>query len=79
MFSESPDQFALILFGSKETDNNLAKENEYRNIAVMTKHFSTANWKILRTVKELEVNVGHTGDWLDAIVVAVQLMKDESE
>lgn len=79
LFSESTDQFAIILFGTEKTQNNLAEGNEYCNIAVLTEHFSQCSWELLRLIKELKVNTDCIADWLDAIVVAVQFIKDETK
>ena len=79
LFSETPDEFALITFGGETTNNALANEKEYRGIDVKTDHFSTVNPEILREVENLKVNPNGVGDWLDAIVVATQFISEENK
>lgn len=79
IFSNSADEIGLILFGCAETKNCIADETGYRNIAVLTEHLILADWELLRVVNELDINLNCTADWLDALVVALQFIKDETE
>ncbi len=67
------------MFGCSKTDNKLADEGEYRNIAVITKKLVTADWELLSRVNEQKLHDFTSADWLDALVIAMQLLKDEME
>ena len=71
---------SLILLGTTSTDNELNKQHQggYENInhAIPMKPMS---WDILKYVKDSidpPTDDGFTGDWLDAIVVAMDHFND---
>lgn len=56
MFQESKDELALILYGSEESNNDLADEDNYRNINVVFP-LSPANWHLFEEIQK--VKPGH--------------------
>ena len=67
------DEVALILLGSKETENSL----NYKNIK-LTHSLALPSWEMVQFVNDLEGTTVN-GDWLDAVVVAMDVLKKESE
>ena len=55
MFQESKDELALILYGSGETNNDLADENNYQNINVAFP-LSSANWHLFEEIQKITPN-----------------------
>ncbi|XP_054268759.1 X-ray repair cross-complementing protein 5-like isoform X2 [Macrosteles quadrilineatus] len=79
IFANSQDEFGLVLIGSEETKNEL----NYPNVYVQNSYFSCANWNLMKNISNLTV-AKHSGnssnsDWLDGLIVAVNLLKEESE
>ncbi|CAB4068052.1 XRCC5 [Lepeophtheirus salmonis] len=74
-FSEAKDRFALVLFGSQETDNSM----DYEGVKVVRDVWGPASFELLRY---LELKVGGESekgsDWLDAIVVGLDYLKDKA-
>jgi hypothetical protein len=73
IFASSKDEIALILLGSKETENRL----NYKNIKV-THPLLLPSWELVQFVEDLEGTMVNA-DWLDAIVVAMDVLKEETE
>eukprot|EP00096_Caligus_rogercresseyi_P006682 TRINITY_DN2339_c0_g1_i3.p1 TRINITY_DN2339_c0_g1~~TRINITY_DN2339_c0_g1_i3.p1 ORF type:complete len:692 (+),score=194.79 TRINITY_DN2339_c0_g1_i3:80-2155(+) len=75
MFSEAKDRFVLVLFGSEETDNGL----EYPGVKIVKDLWGPASFDLLRYL-ELKVGGDSTkgSDWLDAIVVGLDFLKDKA-
>ncbi|GFS04275.1 X-ray repair cross-complementing protein 5-like [Elysia marginata] len=70
IFAESKDEVALILFGTPDTDNPLDDGESYQNIT-LKRPLGIADFDLLRTVQS-ELQPSDTpGDFLDAIVVAL--------
>ncbi|XP_065070753.1 X-ray repair cross-complementing protein 5-like [Rhopilema esculentum] len=71
IFSESKDEVAVILFGTDDTKNPLAETLPgYRNITIL-QELGLPNFELLRMLNE-DVNLGTaSGDFIDAIVVAM--------
>ena len=67
------DEVALILLGSDETGNSL----NYRNIKV-THPLALPSWEMVQFVNDLKGTTVN-GDWLDAVVVAMDVLKKETE
>ena len=67
------DEVALILLGSDETGNSL----NYRNIKV-THSLALPSWEMVQFVNDLKGTTVN-GDWLDAVVVAMDVLKKETE
>jgi hypothetical protein len=67
------DEVALILLGSNETGNSL----NYKNIKV-THSLALPSWEMVQFVNDLK-GTTVSGDWLDAVVVAMDILKKETE
>lgn len=82
IFSDSIDEIGVILFGSDETKNELAEDNfsdQYQHINVVTECLMIPTWDIVKKVLKLHAtNITNT-DWLDAIIVAMQFIKTQTE
>ncbi|KAK7085706.1 hypothetical protein SK128_020501 [Halocaridina rubra] len=68
------DMVGLVLCGSNETDNALATDNQYRNIKLLQPPL-TVTWDIINRVENISGG-RESGDWLDALVVAMDLLHD---
>lgn len=74
IFIRSKDEIGLILLGCDNTDNSL----NYPNISI---GFSIGlpSWdRISYTEKDIPKSSSN-GDWIEAIVLAMQMLKDETE
>ncbi|XP_071033496.1 X-ray repair cross-complementing protein 5 isoform X2 [Parasteatoda tepidariorum] len=76
IFSESKDEIALVLCGTKETCNKLADEGdvEFSNVEVV-QEFKPANWELLEYVNKIKssnVFVHNIKD--NALLVAINLL-----
>jgi hypothetical protein len=67
------DEVALMLLGSDETENSL----NYKNIK-LTHSLALPSWEMVQFVSNLKGTTVN-GDWLDAVVVAMDVLKKESE
>jgi len=67
------DETALILLGSDETENNL----NYKRIKV-THSLALPSWEMVQFVNDMKGTTVN-GDWLDAVVVAMDVLKKETE
>lgn len=72
IFANLKDEVALILLGSEETNNNL----NYKNISV-AHSLGLPSWEMVQFVEDLKETVVDA-DWIDAIVVAVDFLKEET-
>lgn len=78
MFAEKcRDEVAIILLGSDETDNSLATPDQYQNIKVLQEP-RLVSWDIIHEVERI-TGGKKSGDWLDALVVAMDLLHDPDE
>jgi hypothetical protein len=73
ILGQSKDEVALILLGSDETENSL----NYKNIKV-THSLALPSWEVLQFVNNLKGTTVNA-DWLDAIVVAMNVLKEETK
>ncbi|XP_067009130.2 X-ray repair cross-complementing protein 5 [Anabrus simplex] len=74
IFSLAKDEIGMVLVGSKESANPL----EYHHISeafVLT----LPSWKMLKIVEKDIVGTNEVADWLDGIVIAMNMLKMESE
>lgn len=70
MFSQSKDEIALVLFGTEGTANDLADHDNYQHVT-LAQPLGLVSWELLHYV-ENDIQPSNTsGDFLDAIVVAV--------
>ncbi|CAF4451221.1 unnamed protein product, partial [Rotaria sp. Silwood2] len=77
MFQESKDELALILYGADESNNDLADEDNYRNINVVFP-LSPANWHLFEEIQKIKPG-SNPADLVDAIVVAADHLRRETE
>ncbi|XP_023235684.1 X-ray repair cross-complementing protein 5-like [Centruroides sculpturatus] len=79
IFSESKDNIALVLCGTSETDNQLARanKNEYLNISVQY-NLQTASWDLLQYIQNIE-GTSITADYIDALVVAMDILAEQTK
>lgn len=73
ILANSKDEVALILLGSDETENSL----NYKNIR-LTHSLAMPTWEMVQFVNDLKGTTVNA-DWLDAIVVAMHVLKEETE
>nr|XP_014030197.1 unnamed protein product [Salmo salar] len=77
VFAENKDELALVLFGSDDTKNNLAKDGQYQNISVH-RQLMIPNFELLEEIQN-DVHPGsQQADWLDALVVCMDLLQNET-
>ncbi|KAI1899244.1 hypothetical protein AGOR_G00059810 [Albula goreensis] len=77
VFAETKDELALVLFGTDETKNPLAGDGQYQNIFVR-RHLMMADFELLEDIQN-EVQPGsQQADWLDALVVCMDLLQKET-
>jgi hypothetical protein len=67
------DEIALILLGSDATKNSL----NYKNISV-THSLALPSWEMVQLVEDLKGTMVNA-DWVDAIVVAMDVLREETE
>eukprot|EP01137_Pigoraptor_chileana_P000123 Opistho-2@35758 len=72
MFQSPKDEIGLVLFGTKETNNNLADESSYRNVCVVHP-VRTASTELLRSVTEIAPGP-KSADFIDALIVAIDAL-----
>ncbi|XP_066268774.1 X-ray repair cross-complementing protein 5-like [Branchiostoma lanceolatum] len=79
MFSQSKDEVALILLGTQETANELAgtDEESYLNITV-ARPLGQPDFDLLEFVKNDIVPGPVSADFVDAIVVALDLVRNQT-
>jgi hypothetical protein len=73
ILGNSKDEVALILLGSDEPENSL----DYKNIK-LTHSLALPSWEMVQFVNDLKGTTVN-GDWLDAVVVAMDVLKRETE
>ena len=75
LYSESKDMLGVILFGCQETANPL----DYPGVKVVGGGLTLADWDTVAFLKEQVAGSDAQGDWLDALVVACDFLKNETE
>uniref|UniRef100_A0A1B6GA37 VWFA domain-containing protein n=1 Tax=Cuerna arida TaxID=1464854 RepID=A0A1B6GA37_9HEMI len=75
IFSDAADQFSLIFVGSNKTENDM----DYPHIEVKQRWFVPPNWDLLRAIENMKTTDVNSADWLDGLIVAVNLLKHETE
>ncbi|XP_042241510.1 X-ray repair cross-complementing protein 5-like [Homarus americanus] len=71
------DMVGIVLFGTNDTENRLAKANQYQHITVM-KEPRFVDWQMIAEVDDLPRG-NSPGDWLDALIVAMDLLQDPDD
>ncbi|XP_069957973.1 X-ray repair cross-complementing protein 5 isoform X2 [Cherax quadricarinatus] len=75
MFAEKcRDLVGIVLFGTNGTNNNLASADQYQHITVL-RELRTVDWELINEVENLPYG-NSTGDWVDALVVGMDLLHD---
>ncbi|XP_076326989.1 X-ray repair cross-complementing protein 5-like isoform X2 [Tachypleus tridentatus] len=79
IFSESKDEFALVLLGTEETANNLAdtESGEYCHITV-AQNLKQADWKLLQFVQDIEVSMV-SADFVDGIIIGMDVLMHQTQ
>ncbi|XP_070533798.1 X-ray repair cross-complementing protein 5-like [Ptychodera flava] len=74
VFADSKDEVALVLFGTPNTGNELAEDEEYQNITV-AKPMGPATLDLLEyVVKDIQAS-NISADFVDALVVSMDLLE----
>ncbi|XP_018026731.1 X-ray repair cross-complementing protein 5 [Hyalella azteca] len=68
------DKVGILLLGTDETDNPLAKPGEYQHITVLQSP-REVDWACVEAAQKLPRG-SHAADWLDALVIAIDLLHD---
>lgn len=77
VFSESKDEIALVLFGTDNTDNALAGEDQYQNITVR-RHLMLPDFDLLEDIESKIQPGSRQADFLDALIVCMDLIQRET-
>ncbi|XP_005361717.1 X-ray repair cross-complementing protein 5 [Microtus ochrogaster] len=77
VFSESKDEIALVLFGTDNTDNALAGEDQYQNITVR-RHLMLPDFDLLEDIENKIQPGSRQADFLDALIVCMDLIQRET-
>ncbi|XP_044222030.1 X-ray repair cross-complementing protein 5 isoform X2 [Thunnus albacares] len=77
VFSETKDELALVLFGTDSTKNSLDKDGQYQNITVH-RHLMMADFELLEEIENQIHPESQQADWLDALVVCMDLIQTET-
>lgn len=77
VFSEKKDELGLVLFGTDTTKNPLASDGQYQNITVFH-HLMIPDFSLLEEVNSQLQPGNQQADWLDALVVCMDLLQKES-
>lgn len=79
MFTTPKDEIALILIGTDCTNNVLNTTlGDYEHISVAF-NLEQTNWQMLRILeREIEAPTSSEGDWLDALIVAMDFLKEQT-
>ena len=75
LFAESRDEFAVVMFGSEDTNNNLS----YENINVLERGMAPADWELVSFLREHISGTNMEPDWMDGVIVALDFLKNASE
>ncbi|XP_053926289.1 X-ray repair cross-complementing protein 5 isoform X1 [Cuculus canorus] len=77
VFAESRDEVAVVLFGTDGTRNDLASEDQYQNITVH-RSLMLPDFDLLEDVQDLIKPGTEQADFLDAIIVCMDLLQKET-
>ncbi|KAK3543304.1 hypothetical protein QTP70_014034 [Hemibagrus guttatus] len=77
VFAESKNELAIVLFGTDDTKNPLAQNGQYQNICIH-RHLMMADFELLEDVEHNIQPGGQHADWLDALVVCMDLLQKET-
>uniref|UniRef100_A0A665WWE8 Ku domain-containing protein n=1 Tax=Echeneis naucrates TaxID=173247 RepID=A0A665WWE8_ECHNA len=77
VFAETKDELALVLFGTDSTKNPLAQDGQYQNISIH-RHLMMPDFDLLEEIENQIHPESQQVDWLDALVVCMDLLKTET-
>lgn len=77
VFAENKDEIGLVLFGTDGTKNPLANDGQYENITVH-RHLMIPDFELLEEIERELQPGGQQADWLDALVVCMDLLQNET-
>lgn len=78
VFSETKVELALVLFGTDSTDNPLSQDGQYQHIRVH-RHLMVPDFDLLIEIENQIQPESQQGDWLDALVVCMDLLHTETK
>uniref|UniRef100_A0A8C7YYU1 X-ray repair cross-complementing protein 5 n=1 Tax=Oryzias sinensis TaxID=183150 RepID=A0A8C7YYU1_9TELE len=78
VFAETKDEVALVLFGTDATKNPLEQDEQYQNI-VVHRHLMVPDFDLLEEIEHQIHPEGQQADWLDALVVCMDLLQKETQ
>ncbi|KAB5577299.1 hypothetical protein PHYPO_G00208290 [Pangasianodon hypophthalmus] len=77
VFAENKNELGLVLFGTDDTKNSLAQDGQYQNICIH-RHLMMADFELLEEIEHNLQPGGQHADWLDALVVCMDLLQKET-
>ncbi|NWY55072.1 XRCC5 protein, partial [Chionis minor] len=77
VFAESKDEVAVVLFGTGGTRNALASVGQYQNISVH-RSLMLPDFDLLEDIQDLIKPGSEQADFLDAIIVCMDLLQNET-
>ncbi|XP_062861614.1 X-ray repair cross-complementing protein 5 isoform X2 [Trichomycterus rosablanca] len=77
VFAETKDELGLVLFGTDDTKNPLAQDDQYQNIFIR-RHLMMPDFELLEEIEHQLKPGGQHADWLDALVVCMDLLQKET-
>uniref|UniRef100_A0A673JBG2 X-ray repair cross-complementing protein 5 n=1 Tax=Sinocyclocheilus rhinocerous TaxID=307959 RepID=A0A673JBG2_9TELE len=77
VFAENKDEVGLVLFGTDGTKNGLAEDGQYENITVH-RRLMMPDFELLEEIESKLQPGGQQADWLDALVVCMDLLQEET-
>uniref|UniRef100_A0A8C3ALN0 X-ray repair cross-complementing protein 5 n=1 Tax=Cyclopterus lumpus TaxID=8103 RepID=A0A8C3ALN0_CYCLU len=78
VFAETKDELALVLFGTDSTKNSLDQDGQYQNITVH-RNLMIPDFELLEEIEHQVHPESHQADWLDALVVCMDLLQTETK
>ncbi|XP_031714163.1 X-ray repair cross-complementing protein 5 isoform X2 [Anarrhichthys ocellatus] len=78
VFAETKDELALVLFGTDSTKNSLEQDGQYQNITVH-RNLMMPDFELLEEIENQIHPESQQADWLDALVVCMDLLKTETQ
>uniref|UniRef100_A0A7N8WRH9 X-ray repair cross-complementing protein 5 n=1 Tax=Mastacembelus armatus TaxID=205130 RepID=A0A7N8WRH9_9TELE len=77
VFAETKDELALVLFGTDSTKNPLDQDGQYQHITIH-RHLMMPDFGFLEEIENQIHPENEQADWLDAIVVCMDLLQNET-
>lgn len=78
IFSQDNDDLGIVLFGTDDTENDLARSTLYNHITVFSR-LALPTWELYRKVENLSMSNRTETDWIEALIVAIDFMKTETQ